>query len=119
MADILKINGIIHVAATGAALTGAGLAQLPGADMPIIISLQTGMITLIAQEHSITLTKTAAADLLLTFAAAVGGRALSQWLVGWIPVWGNTINATTAATLTETIGWMAHAYFAKENPSQG
>jgi len=109
-----KIHGIIHTAATGAGMVGAGLAQLPGADMPVIASLQTAMIVAISHEYGFELTKTAAADLLLTFAASIGGRALAQCLVGWIPGWGNAINAATAATLTEAVGWAANAYFASE-----
>jgi uncharacterized protein (DUF697 family) len=69
------------------------------------------MLTAIALEYGIPLTKQMAADLLLTFAATTGGRFLSQVLVGWIPGFGNAINASTAAALTEAIGWAADAYF--------
>jgi uncharacterized protein (DUF697 family) len=34
------------------------------------------------------------------------GRAASEFLVGWIPVAGNAINATTAAAITEFLGWV-------------
>ena len=108
---IQKVHGIIHTAAVSSAAVGAGLAQLPGADSPIIWGLQTAMITAIADVHGASITKSAAADLLLTFAASVGGRALSQFLVGWIPLWGNAINATTAGSITEAIGWAADTYF--------
>ena len=36
---------------------------------------------------------------------ATVGRTVSQILIGWIPGIGNAINATTAAGLTEAIGW--------------
>ncbi len=111
-----KVHGIIHTAAAGAGAVGGGLAQIPGADMPVIMGLQTAMIVAIAAEHDETITKTAAADLLLTFVAGYGGRALSQFLVGWIPIAGNAINASTAIAITEAIGWAADAYFAKEEP---
>ncbi len=81
--------------------------------MPVIMSLQTAMIGAIALEHNVQITKAAAADLLLTFAAGYGGRAISQFLLGWIPGIGNAINATTAASITEAIGWAADAYFAE------
>lgn len=42
----------------------------------------------------------------------MAGRGISQVLVGWIPGYGNAINATTAAAVTEAIGWAADAYFA-------
>ena len=107
------IHGIIHAASASAGLVGAGLAQIPGSDAPVIVSLQTAMILSIAQEHGATITKAAAADLLLTFGATHGGRALSQWLVGWIPGYGNAINASTAIALTEAVGWTANSYFEK------
>lgn len=113
-----KIHGIIHTASASAGGVGGGLAQIPGSDMPVIMGLQTAMIVAIANEHGTNITKTAAADLLLTFAAGYGGRALSQFLVGWIPAIGNAINASTAIAITETIGWAADAYFAKEDPEQ-
>ena len=42
------------------------------------------------------------------------GRTASQVLIGWIPGVGNVINACTAATITETIGWLLAEDFAKE-----
>ncbi len=106
-----KIHGIIHSAAAASAAVGAGLAQLPGSDAPVLVGIQTTMIIAIAMEHGVSLTKAAAARMVLTFAATCVGRGVSQWLVGWIPGWGNAINATTAASLTEGIGWATDAYF--------
>jgi uncharacterized protein (DUF697 family) len=106
-----KIHGIVHTASSAAAAVGAGLAQVPGSDAPVLAGIQTTMIIAIAHEHNIALTKAAAADLLLTFTATYVGRGISQWLVGWIPGWGNAINAATAAAITEAVGWAAHAYF--------
>ena len=109
------IHGIIHTAAAAAAGVGAGLAQIPGSDAPLITALQTTMIVSIAREHNTPIDKTAAANLLLTFAATIGGRTLSQFVVGWIPGWGNAINATTAFSITEAIGWAANEYFSPPN----
>lgn len=111
-----KIHGIIHTASAGAAAVGAGLAQIPGSDAPIIAGIQTTMIIAIAEEYGVPITKMAAADLLLTFTATAAGRGLSQVLVGWIPGWGNALNASTAAALTEAVGWAADAYFADSRP---
>lgn len=108
------IHGIIHIASASAGLVGGGLAQIPGSDAPAIVSIQTAMIMAIAREYGTALTDAAAADMLLTFAATHGGRALSQWLVGWIPGYGNAVNAATAIALTEAIGWAADAYFERE-----
>ena len=106
-----KIHGIIHTSSIAAAGVGAGLAQIPSADTPVLCALQTNMIMAIARQNNISLDEAMSADLLLTFTAAMAGRGLSQWLIGWIPGYGNAINASTAATLTEAIGWAAHAYF--------
>lgn len=107
-----KVHVLIHAAATAAGGVGAGLAQLPGADAPVLATLQTTMITSIADIHGVAVGRAAAADLLLTFAATVAGRSITQLLVGWMPGVGNAINAATAAALTEAVGWLADGYFA-------
>ena len=110
-----KIHAIIHTASVTAGGIGAGLAQLPGSDMPVLMALQTAMIVAIGHEHGCEITKSHAKSLLLTFPAGYGGRALSQFLVGWIPGYGNAINASTAAGITETIGWAADSHFEKDH----
>ena len=105
------VHVIIHGASVAAAGVGGGLAQLPGADTPVLMSIQASMIVGIAEHYGANITKTAAADLVLTFAASMTGRGISQVLVGWIPGIGNAINATTAASITEAIGWAADTYF--------
>ena len=106
-----KIHGIIHTASASCAAIGAGLAQVPGADAAAITPIQATMVVAIAHEHGASITKGAAAKLLLPFAAETAGRTVSQWLVGWMPSIGNAINASTAFALTEAIGWAADAYF--------
>lgn len=113
--DKKKIHAIIHSASATAGGIGAGLAQLPGSDMPALMALQTAMIIAVGHEHGCEITKANAKTILLTFPASYGGRALSQFLVGWIPGFGNAINASTAATITEAIGWTADAYFEKDS----
>ena len=108
---IQKVHGVIHTASAAAGGVGGGLAQIPGSDAPIIMGLQTGMIIGIGEIYGVGLTKAAAADLLLTFTATMAGRTASQWLVGWIPGYGNAINASTAVALTQAVGWAANAYF--------
>lgn len=46
-------------------------------------------------------------------AAATVGRTTSQVFIGWIPGLGNIINAATAASITETIGWIMAKEFEK------
>ena len=110
-----EIATIIHSASVAAAGVGGGMAQLPGSDMPVLCTIQASMIMSIAGVHGVNISKSIATDLVLTFSAGYGGRAISQWLVGWIPAWGNAINASTAAAITEAIGWSADAYFNEES----
>lgn len=108
-----KVHGVIHTASVAAAGVGAGMAQVPGSDTPVLCGIQTTMIVAVAELHGASITKTFAADLLLTFTAAMAGRGASQLILGWIPGLGNAVNAATAAGLTEAIGWAANAYFAE------
>ena len=79
--------------------------------MPVLMALQTAMIISIAAEYDCTITKANAKSILLTYPAGYCGRALSQFLIGWIPGCGNAINASTAMAITEAIGFAANAYF--------
>ncbi len=108
-----RIHGIIHLASASAAAVGAGLAQLPCADSVPITKIQTVMIVSIAFEHGFDLPRSAALSLLATALATMAGRGLSQVLLGWIPGYGNALNAATAATVTEAVGWFAHAQFSE------
>ena len=56
-----------------------------------------------------------AAAALASVTAATVGRAVSQVLVGWIPGLGNAINASTAAALTESVGWLLAKEFAGQS----
>jgi uncharacterized protein (DUF697 family) len=106
-----KIHGIIHAVSATAAGIGAGLAQFPCSDSIPLSAIQTGMISAIAMVHNRKINEATATSILGTLGASMFGRAISQCLVGWIPAWGNGINAMTAMSLTETVGWGAHAYF--------
>ncbi|MCG6202334.1 hypothetical protein [Psychromonas antarctica] len=104
-----KIRTIIHSSATAAATAGAGLAQIPGSDNAVIMPIQIAMIMSIAEVHEQALSTTAAASMLTAASAGIVGRTVSQALIGWIPIFGNAINATTAFTITESIGWAVNA----------
>ncbi|MEI6287562.1 MAG: hypothetical protein WCP79_13745 [Bacillota bacterium] len=106
-----KCHGIIHTASAAAAAVGAGMAQLPGSDNAVIIPIQVGMIISLGAVFGTKLTESAATTALATTAASFVGRGISQFLVGWIPVIGNALNAATAAGVTESIGWACAADF--------
>ena len=107
-------NGIIHSASVAAAAVGGGLAQVPTSDNLIIIPIQLTMAVSLGKVFGITLDQSAAKAAVASAAAATVGRTASQVLIGWIPGVGNIINATTAVTITEAIGWI----MAKEFESQ-
>ncbi|CEM63373.1 hypothetical protein [Treponema phagedenis] len=113
--EAVKCHAIIHAAAAAAAGVGAGLAQLPVADHLAIILIQVGMIISLGGVFGIELSESAAKSTLGTATAATIGRGISQVLVGWIPGIGNVINASTAAGVTETIGWVIANDFAKKS----
>ncbi|MBI5161622.1 MAG: hypothetical protein HY996_09455 [Micrococcales bacterium] len=114
-----KVHGVIHAASATAAAIGGGFAQLPASDAPVLAGLQTAMILGIADLHGATATKAVVSQILLPFAATMAGRTASQALVGWFPGIGNVLNAATAASLTEAIGWAADAYFAEASAKGG
>ena len=72
------------------------------------------MIISLGAVFDIPVSKSAAQAILKSLAGAAGGRFISQVLVGWIPGFGNAINATTAAGITEKIGWKAAEKFDRE-----
>lgn len=113
------VHVLIHGASTAAAGVGAGLAQLPGSDAPVLAGIQAGMVLGIARHHGAGADRIAAADAVLTMAAKMTGRGVSQWLVGWFPLIGNVINAATAALITEAVGWAADAYFSDGGRADG
>ena len=109
-----KIHTIIHAAAASAAAAGCGMAQIPGSDNAVITPIQIAMIVAIGEVHGQQLSKAAALSTLSAASAGIAGRTLSQFLVGWIPGYGNAINASTAFTITEAIGWATDTILAEK-----
>lgn len=107
-------NGIIHSASLAAGAVGAGLAQVPGSDNMVITPIQLAMAVSLGQVFGITLDRSAAQAACSSAVAATVGRAVSQVLCGWIPGVGNIINAGTAASVTETIGWIMAKEFDRQ-----
>ena len=109
-----KCGSIIHLAAGASALVGSGIAQIPLSDSVLIAPIQIKMITALGAVFDIKLTESAAKGLFASLSASCVGRATSQILGGWIPVWGNILNAATAAGITEAVGWLAVEHFQAE-----
>lgn len=109
-----KCHAIIHSASVSAGAIGAGLAQVPCSDSLLIAPIQVAMTVALGRVFGLELTDSAAKASLATVASTTVGRAISQVLLGWIPIAGNIINASTAASITETMGWLLADDFAKE-----
>lgn len=109
--EMIKSNLIIHPASAAAGAVGAGLAQIPLSDATVIIPIQIGMIVSLGATFGISVTESAAKGIVTGAAMGFIGRGAAQLLGGWIPVAGNAINATTAAALTQSIGWIAVRHF--------
>lgn len=107
-------HAIIHTASAAAAAVGAGLAQIPCSDNTVITPIQLVMTISLGRAFGIELTDSAARAALASVTAATVGRTASQLLFGWIPVAGNIINAGTAASITEAIGWLLAEDFANQ-----
>jgi uncharacterized protein (DUF697 family) len=89
------------------------MAQLPAADAAVLIPIQVTMIMSLGGVFGLNIVEGAAKGIISAFGATIAGRAVSQFLLGWLPGIGNIINATTAAGLTEVIGWYAADTFKK------
>lgn len=106
-------HAIIHTASAATGAVGFGLAQLPLTDNAVIVPIQVTMTIALGQVFGLEFTKRAAAATAASAAGTLLGRAASQIGAGWIPVAGNILNAGTAVSLTEAIGWMLAEDFAK------
>jgi uncharacterized protein (DUF697 family) len=107
-----RLHVIIHSAATEASAVGLATAQIPG-DRFIIGGVQIYMIIEIAAEFGKRLDYAAAKALFLTSIACVVGPEIANQMLKYIPGVGNAINASVAASVTETIGWAVVKYFEK------
>lgn len=76
MVNRSSLHAIIHSASVAAGGVGAGLAQIPGADAPVLMTIQSGMVIALASKLGISLSHAAAVDLVMTFAASMAGRGL-------------------------------------------
>lgn len=106
-----KCKMIIHTHATAAAGVAAGMAQLPAADNLPLAGIEISMVSQIGDVFGESVTKATAKGIIASVAGTAVGRTVSQVLVGWIPGFGNAINASTAAGVVEAIGWGAVKYF--------
>lgn len=87
---------------------------MPTSDNVIITPIQLAMTVSLGKVFGIMLDQSAAKAMIANTLAARFGRNASQAFVGWIPGYGNAINATTAASITEALGWIVAKEFEKQ-----
>lgn len=110
-----ECHAIIHTASASCAGVGAGLAQIPGSDNAVITPIQLTMTISLGRVFGKSLTESTALAAIGSVAASTVGRTVSQVLIGWMPGVGNAINAATAASITETLGWLLVKEFDQGN----
>ena len=109
-----KCQAIIHSASAASGVVGAGLAWIPCSDSVIISGIQIGMVISIGKVFGIKVTESMAKAAITAAAAATAGRTVSQLATFWIPVANVAINVSTAAGITEFIGWQIAEEYAKQ-----
>lgn len=103
-----KCHAAIHTAT--AASAAAGAIPIPMSDAIPITAAQIGMIISLGKVFDITLSQSAAKSIAGVTLAQQAGRAVASNLLKMIPgvgtLVGGVIGASTAAALTEALGWI-------------
>lgn len=103
-----KCHLAIHSATTAAAAAGA--IPIPMSDAIPITAAQIAMIVQLGKVFGITLSQAAAKSVINVGITQSAGRAVATSLIKAVPwagtVIGGVIGATTAAALTEALGWI-------------
>lgn len=99
-----RCAAIIHGAAAAAAGAGA-LTVVPGADAVAIAPVQVAMVTALANEFDVPVTEAALRSTIYASLGTIVGKGGAGLLLRWIPIAGNVIRASVAASVTEALGW--------------
>lgn len=103
-----KCHVAIHSATAAAAAAGA--VPIPMSDAVPITAAQIGMIVALGKAFDITLSDAAAKSIASVGLAQQAGRAIASNVLKMIPgvgtIAGGIVGASTAAVLTETLGWI-------------
>ena len=81
------------------------MGAVPIAGVAASTPIQIGMITALAANFGIKISKEYAKSILLSLSSVLAGRAVAQFAF-FIPIVGIAINTATATGLTELIGWI-------------
>ena len=105
---------IIHIASILTLMIGAGFAQLPGSDASVIVPIQIMMVIALSSIFNKTIAQALAKGVIMKTTVTMIGRMVSEFLIGWIPIAGNILNALTAFTITQMVGWIIANEFAQK-----
>ena len=108
-----KSRRIIHGSALLGGLVAAGLAQLPASDNAILVPLEIVMVISLGSVFGMRLRESYRTSLIVTAAATMIGRGVSEFLFGWIPLLGNLWDCLTAVIIIELLGWLVAGDFEK------
>ncbi|MBN9383470.1 MAG: hypothetical protein J0H74_22120 [Chitinophagaceae bacterium] len=103
-AENKKSRRIIHGAAIAGALAALIMAQLPASDNLILVPIEVIMVIRLGGVFGVSLKESVSKSLIVGSVATLVGRGISEFLVGWVPIAGNIINALTAAAVIEFLG---------------
>lgn len=101
-----RCRRIIHGTALAGGFVASGLAQIPGSDNAILVPLEILMVIGLGSVFAIRIRQSYRISIILGTAATMIGRAVSEFLVGWIPLFGNILDAATAIGVIEALGWI-------------
>lgn len=107
-----KCRWTIHGAAFVGALVAGGLAQIPASDNAILVPMEILMVLRLGAIFGIRIRDSYRTSLVIGTAATMIGRGVSEVLVGWVPLFGNALDAFTAVGVIEVLGWMVARDFA-------
>ena len=102
---LLKANGIIHSAASGAAFAAFAMAQTPGADTATLTAITTGMAIGLCRIYNVSGSSTLGTSIATIAVGKQFGVDLAMKCCSWIPGVGNAANAVSTFMLHEATGW--------------
>jgi len=111
--DGRRSRRIIHMTAIAGALAALVMAQLPASDNLILVPIEVIMVIRLGSVFHVGLKHSISTSLIVGNIATLVGRGVSEFLVGWIPVAGNIIDALTAAAVIEFFGHAVARSFEK------
>jgi len=108
-----RCKGLIQSVAANSAVVGFGPTQTPLAENPSIGPLQVEMAVSLGRAFGIELTSAAAKRLVMACSIGYLCQKAAQLVAGWIPIEAkdNIARATTAAALTQEVGWSLVYHF--------